>query len=48
MKFLLIGILIVLILPYLAQFLIKFKSKSDSDFLKPLGGLFSSGSDIFN
>jgi hypothetical protein len=48
MKFLLIGILIVLVLPYLVQFLIKFKSKGDSDFLKPLGGSFSSGFSIFN
>lgn len=48
MKFLLIGILIILILPYLAHFFIKFKSKSDSDFLKPLGGSFSSGFGIFD
>ncbi len=48
MKFLLIGILIVLVLPYIAQFVIKFRAKQQSDFLKSLGGLFSSSFDLFN
>ncbi|WP_291494206.1 hypothetical protein [Desulfurella sp.] len=48
MKFLLIGILIVLVLPYILQFFLKFKSKDKSDFSKSLGGCFSSDFDVFN
>jgi len=48
MKFLLIGILIILALPYIIQFVIKVNSKEKSDFLKSLGGLFSSSFDMFN
>lgn len=48
MDYFLIGILIVLVLPYILQFVVKFRSKHTSDFLKSLGGCFSSGFDLFN
>ncbi|MGB9755722.1 MAG: hypothetical protein ACPLXO_02455 [Desulfurella sp.] len=48
MEILLIGILTVLVLPYILQFVIKFKSNQSSDFLKSLGNCFSSGFDLFD
>lgn len=48
MDYLLIGILSVLVLPYILQFVVKFRSKQSSDFLKSLGSCFSSGFDLFD
>ncbi|AHF98208.1 MAG: hypothetical protein ACPLW6_00400 [Desulfurella sp.] len=47
MKLLLVGILIVLVLPYILQFFLKLKLKDKSDFQMSLGGCFSSGFDVF-